>query len=63
MGWLTYFAQGNSNSLATVDISAGYIGLGEDYWPLTVALLTTLATFSGPLFWLLQAMTYICRHR
>lgn len=58
-GWFTYFAQGNSNSLATVDIGAGYIGLGQNYWPLFVALLTALATFSGPLFWFMQAIIFI----
>ena len=59
IGWFTYFAQGNSNSLATVDIGAGYIGLGQNYWPVFVALLTSLATFSGPLFWLMEAVIYI----
>ena len=59
IGWFTYFAQGNSNSLATVDIGAGYIGLGQNYWPAFVGLLTSLATFSGPLFWLMQAVMFI----
>ena len=59
LGWFTYFAQGNSNSLATVDIGAGYIGLGQNYWPALVALLTSLSTFSGPLFWLTQAAIFI----
>jgi ethanolaminephosphotransferase len=59
IGWFTYFAQGNSNSLATVDIGAGYIGLGQNYWPVFVGLLTALATFSGPLFWLMEAVIYI----
>ena len=59
VGWFTYFAQGNSNSLATVDIGAGYIGLGQNYWPGVVGLLASLATFSGPLFWLIQAVIFI----
>ncbi|CAB4033090.1 Hypothetical predicted protein [Paramuricea clavata] len=59
IGWFTYFALGNSNSLATVDIGAGYIGLGQNYWPAFVGLFTSLATFSGPLFWLMQAVMFI----
>ncbi|XP_028398311.1 GPI ethanolamine phosphate transferase 2-like [Dendronephthya gigantea] len=59
IGWFTYFSQGNSNSFATVDIGAGYIGLGKNYWPAVVGLQTSLATFSGPLFWIIQAVIFI----
>ena len=59
IGWFTYFAQGNSNSLATIDIAAGYIGLDQNYSPILVGILTSLATFSGPLFWMSNAVLFI----
>ena len=42
--------QGNSNSISTVDVSAGYIGL-EDYQPVVIGILMALSTYSGPIFW------------
>lgn len=43
--------QGNSNSLATVDVASGYVGL-TDFSPLWTGLLLTLNTFGGHIFWL-----------
>jgi len=44
--------QGNSNSLSTVDIAAGYVGL-ESYWAPVIGLLMCLNTYAGPIYWLL----------
>lgn len=43
-----FFYQGNSNSLASIDINAGYIGL-QSFDFVTVAILLTINTFSGPI--------------
>ena len=53
--------QGNSISIATIDISAGYIGL-ESYNALIAGGLTFLATYSGYLLWVLRLMVYISQH-
>ncbi|CAO1401982.1 unnamed protein product [Diamesa tonsa] len=47
-GKLFYFYQGNSNGLATIDVSAGYVGL-EHYNIFTVGLFMTINTFNGQL--------------
>lgn len=48
MGNLLYFAQGHSNSLASVDISVGYIGLSS-YDPFWVLLQILFHTYSFPI--------------
>lgn len=47
--------QGNSNSLATVDVASGYTGL-DDYRPILVGLQMCLCTYAGPIFWSLALM-------
>lgn len=47
--------QGNSNSLATIDLAAGYKGL-EDYSLPLVGLLTLINTYAGPIYWFLCLM-------
>ena len=61
LGKSSFFIQGNSNSLATIDISAGYVGL-EEYVPFIVGPLTFLSTYCGPLLWYSSAVMYIVRH-
>lgn len=48
LGNMLYFAQGHSNSLASVDVSVGYIGLSE-YQPLLVILQVLCHTYSLPI--------------
>ncbi|XP_077298433.1 phosphatidylinositol glycan anchor biosynthesis class G isoform X2 [Arctopsyche grandis] len=48
MGSLFYFYQGNSNSLASVDIGSGYIGL-DSYIPPVIALQMGIHTYTGPI--------------
>jgi len=60
MGQAMYFSLGNSNSLASIDVSAGYVGLG-DYVPGVVGPLMFVATYCGPILWLLVAVLSIIR--
>lgn len=43
-----FFYQGNSNSLASIDLNAGYVGLNTFNF-VAVGLLLTINTFSGPI--------------
>ncbi|XP_038067986.1 GPI ethanolamine phosphate transferase 2-like [Patiria miniata] len=61
MGQAAFFAQGNSNSLATVDISAGYVGMSS-YIHSVAGLLTAISTYAGPMLWLLRLLVYITEH-
>ncbi|XP_026320459.1 GPI ethanolamine phosphate transferase 2 isoform X2 [Hyposmocoma kahamanoa] len=47
IGFLFFFYQGNSNSLASVDLGSGYVGLRE-YSPVSVALRMGLHAYAGP---------------
>ena len=60
MGHAMYFSLGNSNSLASIDVSAGYVGL-EDYAPGVVGPLMYVATYCGPILWLIAAVLSIVR--
>ncbi|XP_064605892.1 GPI ethanolamine phosphate transferase 2-like [Liolophura sinensis] len=46
MGQAAFFYQGNSNSISTIDVSAGYIGL-TDYQPVLITILLTVSTYAG----------------
>uniref|UniRef100_A0A7G3ADG6 Putative glycosylphosphatidylinositol anchor synthesis protein n=1 Tax=Lutzomyia longipalpis TaxID=7200 RepID=A0A7G3ADG6_LUTLO len=52
IGKIFFFYQGNSNSLASIDLNAGYVGLSSFNMPI-VGLFITINTFSGPLLALL----------
>jgi hypothetical protein len=43
-----FFYLGNSNGLATINVAAGYTGIGT-YWPAIVTSLLAIHTFTGPL--------------
>ncbi|XP_049645937.1 GPI ethanolamine phosphate transferase 2 isoform X2 [Suncus etruscus] len=49
-GQAFFYFQGNSNSISTVDISVGFVGL-DSYVEIPALLLTTFATYSGPVLW------------
>ena len=61
MGHAMYFYLGNSNSLASVDISSGYVGL-EEFVPAIMVSLTYVATYCGPCLWLIAAVLSIVRN-
>ncbi|OON22163.1 hypothetical protein X801_01933 [Opisthorchis viverrini] len=48
--------EGNSLSLATVDVSAAYVGL-RTHQPTIAGVLLTLYTYAGPLFWQMAYLT------
>lgn len=50
-----FFYQGNSNSLATIDLHAGYVGLKE-FNLFIVGIFLTLSTYSGPILTFLVFM-------
>uniref|UniRef100_A0ABM0GTS2 GPI ethanolamine phosphate transferase 2-like n=1 Tax=Saccoglossus kowalevskii TaxID=10224 RepID=A0ABM0GTS2_SACKO len=60
-GSAAFFTQGNSNSTANVDISAGYIGL-DSYIPAIVFILTLMSTYTGPFIFITSLVTYTARH-
>ncbi|EDO45111.1 predicted protein [Nematostella vectensis] len=57
LGQATYFALGNSNSLSTVDIAAGYIGM-RAHDGLVALILMSLATYASPVLWLTALIKY-----
>lgn len=52
------YSQGNSNSLASIDLNAGYVGLKSFNMPI-VGFFLTLNTFSGPLLALLVMLYHL----
>uniref|UniRef100_F7H4K9 Phosphatidylinositol glycan anchor biosynthesis class G (EMM blood group) n=1 Tax=Callithrix jacchus TaxID=9483 RepID=F7H4K9_CALJA len=49
-GQAFFYFQGNSNNIATVDISAGFVGL-DTYVEIPAVFLTAFGTYAGPLLW------------
>ncbi|XP_071565902.1 GPI ethanolamine phosphate transferase 2 isoform X1 [Temnothorax nylanderi] len=47
LGNVFYFYQGNSNSLASIDVAAGYVGL-RSYMPLVTGVYLIVNTYSAP---------------
>ncbi|XP_076462688.1 GPI ethanolamine phosphate transferase 2, catalytic subunit-like [Babylonia areolata] len=58
MGQASFFFQGNSNSLSTVDVSAGLTAL-VDYQPVVIGLQIAMTTYGGIVFWLLSCLKYV----
>ncbi|KAH9504208.1 GPI ethanolamine phosphate transferase 2 [Bulinus truncatus] len=59
MGQSFFFFQGNSNSLSTLDLTAGYTGLNE-FNPFITGFHICLSTFSGTIFWSLTFLKVCC---
>ncbi|XP_051026775.1 GPI ethanolamine phosphate transferase 2 isoform X1 [Acomys russatus] len=49
-GQAFFYFQGNSNNIATIDVSAGFVGL-DTYMEAPAALLTVFGTYVGPVLW------------
>ncbi|XP_062964064.1 GPI ethanolamine phosphate transferase 2 isoform X2 [Cynocephalus volans] len=49
-GQAFFYFQGNSNNIATVDISAGFVGLNT-YVEIPAMFLTAFGTYAGPVLW------------
>lgn len=50
--------QGNSNNIATVDISAGFVGLNT-YMEVPAVFLTAFATYAGPVLWASHLVNFL----
>ncbi|XP_049486066.1 GPI ethanolamine phosphate transferase 2 isoform X3 [Panthera uncia] len=57
-GQAFFYFQGNSNNIATVDISAGFVGL-DTYVEVPAVFLTTFATFAGPVLWASHLVSFL----
>ncbi|KYO35055.1 GPI ethanolamine phosphate transferase 2 [Alligator mississippiensis] len=57
-GQAFFYFQGNSNSITTVDVSAGFVGL-DNYVEIPAIFLTTFATFAGPFLWAIHLLCYL----
>lgn len=57
-GQAFFYFQGNSNNIATVDISVGFVGL-ESYIEAPAIFLTALSTYAGPLLWACHLVCYL----
>uniref|UniRef100_A0A673WKC9 Phosphatidylinositol glycan anchor biosynthesis class G (EMM blood group) n=1 Tax=Salmo trutta TaxID=8032 RepID=A0A673WKC9_SALTR len=57
-GQAFFYFQGNSNSIATMDISVGFVGL-ESYVEAPAVFLTALSTYAGPLLWASHLVCYL----
>jgi ethanolaminephosphotransferase len=60
-GFSAFFALGNSNSFATIDIGNAYTGL-ENYNEVVVASLTFLIGYSGPIYFYLALLISLVKH-
>ncbi|XP_017905383.1 PREDICTED: GPI ethanolamine phosphate transferase 2 isoform X2 [Capra hircus] len=57
-GQAFFYFQGNSNSIATVDVSAGFVGL-DAYMEIPAMFLTAFATYSGPVLWASHLVNFL----
>ncbi|OCU00428.1 hypothetical protein XELAEV_18006205mg [Xenopus laevis] len=57
-GQAFFFLQGNSNTISTVDISTGFVGL-ENYVELPAIFLTVFVTYSEPFLWAIHLLWYL----
>jgi hypothetical protein len=46
--------------LATVDVSAGYVGL-DNYHPGVIVILMAISTYASPIFWLVSLVSVLCK--
>ncbi|XP_054453576.1 GPI ethanolamine phosphate transferase 2 isoform X2 [Anoplopoma fimbria] len=61
-GQAFFYFQGNSNNIATVDISVGFVGL-ESYVEAPAVFLTALSTYAGPLLWACHLVCHLSSER
>ncbi|XP_031799135.1 GPI ethanolamine phosphate transferase 2 isoform X3 [Sarcophilus harrisii] len=57
-GQAFFYFQGNSNNLATLDVSAGFVGL-DHYVELPAMFLTAFATYIGPILWAVHLLSFL----
>ena len=59
---VSFFSVGNTNLLATVDLSNAYNGISS-YNVYVVGVLTFISNFAGPIFWSLTSFGWLLEHR
>ncbi|XP_014644284.1 PREDICTED: GPI ethanolamine phosphate transferase 2 isoform X3 [Ceratotherium simum simum] len=57
-GQAFFYFQGNSNNIATVDISAGFVGL-DAYVEIPAMFLTAFATYAEPVLWASHLVSFL----
>lgn len=57
ISWSCYFSQGNSNSLNTIQVSSGFVGV-NNLNELLVGILILLVTYSSILYWFFIMIKY-----
>nr|KAF6432102.1 phosphatidylinositol glycan anchor biosynthesis class G [Rousettus aegyptiacus] len=57
-GQAFFYFQGNSNNVATVDVSAGFVGLST-YVEVPAVFLTAFATYTGPVLWASHLVNFL----
>ncbi|XP_056658217.1 GPI ethanolamine phosphate transferase 2 isoform X2 [Monodelphis domestica] len=57
-GQAFFYFQGNSNNIATLDISAGFVGL-ESFIEVPALFLTVFATYIGPILWAIHLLSFL----
>ncbi|XP_074130576.1 GPI ethanolamine phosphate transferase 2 isoform X3 [Sminthopsis crassicaudata] len=57
-GQAFFYFQGNSNNLATLDVSAGFVGL-DHYVEVPAMFLTAFATYIGPILWAIHLLSFL----
>ncbi|XP_028359579.1 GPI ethanolamine phosphate transferase 2 isoform X2 [Phyllostomus discolor] len=57
-GQAFFYFQGNSNNIATVDISAGFVGLNT-YMEVPAMFLTAFSTYAGPVLWASHLVNFL----
>ncbi|ERE68191.1 GPI ethanolamine phosphate transferase 2-like isoform 2 [Cricetulus griseus] len=57
-GQAFFYFQGNSNNIATIDISAGFVGL-DTYLEVPATFLTVFGTYVGPVLWASHLMHFL----
>ncbi|XP_060044385.1 GPI ethanolamine phosphate transferase 2 isoform X4 [Erinaceus europaeus] len=57
-GQAFFYFQGNSNSISTVDVSVGFVGL-DSYMEIPAVLLTAFATYAGPVLWAIHLVNFL----
>eukprot|EP00117_Sycon_ciliatum_P013327 scpid34275/ scgid14035/ GPI ethanolamine phosphate transferase 2; GPI7 homolog; Phosphatidylinositol-glycan biosynthesis class G protein len=62
MGFAGFYMQGNSNAIAKIDLTPGYVGM-RDFSPARVGVLITLSVWSSLLLWILAGFGHIVRRQ
>ena len=54
-----FFIKGNSNSLTTLDVQPGFVGM-RSFIPVIIFPMVAIHTFSGNLYWIILWLEWLC---